>query len=203
MVDYSPMPILFRIGSIYVYSKWFFIALGLLISIAILIAVLIRSRNKRKINFINFLDIASPFIALFFSISWIGLFLAWGNYGMVYKGIFSVSVNNVSSHPYQLYFSAGYFLIFLALLFIGRTRYTEKDGNQFLGALILASLLLITVDFFVFHRQQDYILGMSKFQFFGVVIGVISTALITLNNRKDNRKQAEAEKKIKKKIKKT
>jgi prolipoprotein diacylglyceryltransferase len=201
MADYSPIPILFRIGNVYIYSKWFFIALGLLISIAILTAVLIRARNKKQINFLNFLDVSSPFIALFFSISWIGLFLAWGNYGMVYEGIFSVSVNNVSSHPYQLYFSAGYFLIFLAALLIGKTNYAEKEGNTFLSSSILVSLLLIIVDFFVFHRQQDYIMGMSKFQFLGVVIGLISTSLIALNNKKSRKLPEAVNKKIKNKKK--
>lgn len=129
---------------------------ALLVSIAM---IWIYTRGK-KIDYLNFSDIASLATAAGIGVGRIGCFLAgccWGKPTPCFLGVtFShphtfANVRNVPVHPSQLYESAGCFLIFGYLWWLFERR--TYRGQIFFHGLTLYSILRFLIEYF---RGDDY-----------------------------------------------
>ena len=106
--------------------------------------------RKKKISFAEMIDIFAPGLALTIAITRIGGFLAGANPGIQTQMPWAFQ----GTHPVALYHSLANFIIFFALIKIGKSKLKEKFSA---GYLFVFFMLLFGVERFIndFFRAYD------------------------------------------------
>jgi phosphatidylglycerol---prolipoprotein diacylglyceryl transferase len=153
---------------------------------AILAAVLYF--NKKKIPFLPYADASAPSVALGVALTRIGCFLNGCCFGSSAAhggisfpassaaGMYQHQIHAAGLYPAQLYESAGGFLVFLLLLFIGRKK--PFTGFLFYSLGLLYSVLRFMVDFSRFYGPDERLAGLSHNQIVCIILFVIFGGLI-------------------------
>lgn len=203
MIRYMPIPVLFKIGGIRIYSLWLITIMAVLVSCFLIIKELknIKSGKKiKKLGLVRIADLSSPYIALGFAIFWIGAFLGWKGYGKPADIPFAVWVNNVPYHPTQIYLAAGSLAIFLVLFHLKKRSgrgILKKKGNLFFLFLLLYSTLNFVVDFFRYYPQKEFLIGLAVSQWIDIILIFSSITSLILRNQEQNSESSEIIKKKK------
>lgn len=154
----------------------------------------------KKMDFLSYLDLMVPSVALAQGFGRIGCFLAGCCYGKEVDGFFGITFtnskfapNNVKLFPSQLVMSAGDFLIAGALFL-----YAKKNPSK--GKISALYLILYSVGRFLveFTRNDDrgFVGALSTSQFIGIFIFVIAAVIFWGIIPARDKKALQAEKEI-------
>lgn len=188
MIRYKPIPVLFNIGGIRLYSLWLITIIAVLVSFFLIIKEIKKIKRGKKIKkfgLIRIADLSSPYLALGLAIFWIGAFLGWDWGGKPSQLPFAVWISNVPYHPTQLYLVIGNLLIFILLLALrSKTKVAKQKGSLFFLFLLLYSILNLIVDFFRFYPQKEFLIGLAVSQWINILLIVSSISALILKNKK-------------------
>ncbi len=148
--------------------------------------------QKKKINFLYWVDFAAPATLLGIAIGRVGCFLAgccWGKvcdlpWAVTYRNPEAfTSVRNIPVHPAQLYEAFGAFILYLFLGYrMGNRKYS---GQVFFHALIFYALIRFIVEFFRGDSYRGFVFGgaLSYGQMISLVIIPFATTGLFLYSR--------------------
>ena len=132
--------------------------------------------KKNKLNFLEYLNLLAPYVALGFAIARVGCFLNWDDYGIESNLPWAVKVD-FGRHPTQLYHTFFDLIIFFVLL---KLRKNEKyNKNLFFIFLVLYGIFRIFVDFF-----RDYGDGNTRLLSQGLNVFIILFSLYFIRKNK-------------------
>lgn len=137
--------------------------------------------RRKKLSFLEIADLLSPYVALAHSIGRIGCFLNGCCYGLPWKSGIYFPVHEARLIPTQLIAA---FLLFV--LFIGLKIKQKKPHQK--GAIIVSYVLYYSVIrfFMEFIRadSQRLFLGLTFFQYFCIVLFILSSSFYIILSRK-------------------
>lgn len=157
-----------------------------------ILVIFLYTRGK-KIDYFNFIDIASPATAIGIFIGRIGCFLAgccWGKptqcflgYKFTHPETFA-SIKHTPVHPSQLYESFGALLIFLYLHW--RFNHRRYKGQIFLHGLSLYAILRFLIEYFRGDEYRGYVFNglLSYSQLVSLAILPFTLSAIYIYSRK-------------------
>ena len=132
--------------------------------------------KKNKLNFLEYLNLLAPYVALGFAIARVGCFLNWDDFGVESNLPWAVKVD-FGRHPTQLYHTFFDLIIFFVLL---KLRKNEKyNKNLFFIFLVLYGIFRIFVDFF-----RDYGDGNTRLLSQGLNVFIILFSLYFIRKNK-------------------
>ena len=143
----------------------------------------------KKIDFLRYLDLVAPSIALAQGFGRIGCFLAGCCYGMRWDGPFSVTFQNsayapngVALFPSQLVSSGLDFLHFFLLCFLARRN--DRPGRIGAFYLLFYSIGRFVIEFFRGDLERGQVGVLSTSQFIALFTAAAALALLALLGRK-------------------
>lgn len=135
----------------------------------------------RKINFLEYADLAAPAMILGIAIVRLGCFIAGCCYGSATSMPWAIIRDGNAIHPTQLYNSLLNFAVFLVMLSLMQKKIKER---KFHGYLLLCSLMLYSFGrFFTEFVRGDYgpevyHFGLTLSQLIAIGVFVISSAIL-------------------------